>query len=372
MGSNSVESILSNASHRRRGDIEKSAQFGTEALWANVFDWLDGAGAVEWVTGPSAEEYRDFANKKTEFMEDAPYAALGAGVGSLAGAALGSRPLYTLGGGAVGAYLGNRYGRDIAGSVRDWLSQRKKQASYTPMAKRADWGDTWEDIKGGIGSTASTLAKLNPAFMPPRFMYNAYHQGPYEGAKSTLWGTLGAGMDVLTSPNKVYGGLRRLIAGDTAMEATGKSLQESAERYAPRQARMQMAAYPAAIGGMGGMGYNWLTGSNSYMAPLVGALGLGAAGYFAPEVAESLGLMDNSQEKSASASSDRVSRNVKEFLKQAMTKRGYIERQEGTNSKGEKTKYVIKSHENDEVLGHYKTKEDAEAALRAMKAHSDD
>lgn len=51
-------------------------------------------------------------------------------------------------------------------------------------------------------------------------------------------------------------------------------------------------------------------------------------------------------------------------------KRAYIEKQKGTNSEGEETKWVIKSHETDEVIGHYKTKEDAEKALQAMHANS--
>ncbi len=60
-----------------------------------------------------------------------------------------------------------------------------------------------------------------------------------------------------------------------------------------------------------------------------------------------------------------------EILKtSSLDKQSYIEKQKGTNSEGEETEWVIKSHETDEVIGHYKTKEDAEEALQAMHANS--
>lgn len=294
---------------------------------------LGGSGAWHYMFGPKVDKYRQLGQQGESFQNWTP-ALAGAGVGALGGMALrgltnSKSVLYPLAFALGGGYLGKRYGNQLRRFGRRIFGSKK--AASSGIKKDAGWGWVVDPLVGLLS---------------------------YYGAS--------AGMS--KAKRSLMGPSREEMEGGRA------ALTDMASRGA--RARLGLAKWPALAGLAGGLGYNWLSGSRGWTAPLLGGLALGTAGYFTPEIIGSLRgrkKMAAIAEEAEMSDAERRAHNVQRFLhrqKAAMSKSAYIKKQKGTNAEGEKTDYVIKSHEDGDVLGHYKTRGDAEAALRAMKANS--
>ncbi len=228
---------------------------------------IGGSSFLPWLAGPSAEQL-DWQARKTDWLGDAPYAAAGFGLGAAGGSALNrlsggrgaGRYLYPLGMGLAGAYMGKRFGRGISRSVRDWMNGGDNSKSAS-LEKKANWGPVLGEMVGWLGAES-----LLPSFGPTTTedLETWYNQARRKGRRT--------------------------------------------------QGRLQMAAIPAAAGGLAGAGYNWYTGSNSMVPSMVGALGLGTAGYFLPEIMRTIKGFTKQSSTEGNDMNNRRTRNVRAFL----------------------------------------------------------